>query len=275
MSANNLLDVRRVPPRNRLKREDRLARWNNEAVQGQALRPKRADGKNARYSWIESLYEATELSPTVRHVGMVLALAGNTDGSNIFPGVRTIADRCNLSQRAVSKSISALVCGGRLQRKYRNGRAGPGAGFEYVLMVPTVLTLHQHLVLMQRQHTGGNVLTHDQHPEQVLTDGQHGADPGAQGADANDSKVLTQGQRTSPSTYPKTSADETPAAPADLAKARRARSNRESTNVSAEPIEERIRKARKIIGCMPEIDDDKLAIMCKLDSDALRKVRTV
>lgn len=133
-------------PRNRTTGAERLSKAKQEGAQGQRRGPKLAAGKKARWDWFGCLYQARDLSATMRHVGMVLALFGDADGSRIRPGIRELASRCNLSARAVSKSLSGLVCRGYLLRKFRAGHAGTGAGFEYLLSIPTVLTDDQHLV---------------------------------------------------------------------------------------------------------------------------------
>lgn len=263
----------RCPPRNNLKREDRVRRWQEDAAQAQPLRPNPVSGKNARWTWLDSLYGASELSATERHVGMVLALFADSDGTRIWPTVETVASRCNLSERVISKSISQLVRSGRLQRKYRDGRAGAGGGFVYILMVPTVLTQDQHPVLTERQHHAAMVLTQDQHLAQVLTQRQHGADAHADGADANDSKVLTQRQPTSSVPIQIPGAGTTPAAPGELAQARPARRKSSTNVVTLEPVEERVRKARKHIDADPGTEDATIAQMYRLGPEEIRKVR--
>jgi hypothetical protein len=185
-------------PRNRLTREQRLERWNAANAEGDTLRPKRLTGKRARYDWFDDLFGDATLSSHVRLVGMVTILAGNVDGSNIFPGVRTIADRCALSQRVVSESLDKLVRRGRLKRRWRDGANGAGRGFQYILTVPTVLTQSKQSVLTKSKHQKASVLTRRKHSESVLTHGQHSADAGAFSADADDSSVLTQRQPTIP-----------------------------------------------------------------------------
>jgi hypothetical protein len=183
-------------PRNRLTRDQRLERWNAANAEGTALRPKRLTGKRARYEWIDGVYADPSLSATVRLVGIVTVLAGNVDGAEIWPGVRTIADRCSLSQRVVSQSLDILVKRGRLIRQWRKGAKGAGCGFQYILCAPTVLTQSKQSVLTQSKHQKSSVLTQDQHSESVLTLGQHSADFGAVSADADDSSVLTLRQPT-------------------------------------------------------------------------------
>jgi hypothetical protein len=188
-------------PTNRLTRDERVARWNAEAEQGKASQPERLSGKTVRLRWLNAvLNNPGSLKSTPRLVACVLSMHGKPDGTDIFPGVRRLAAQCGLSQRAVCEAIRNLVCGGYLRREWRRGNAA-GVGFRYVLTLP---------VLTHDQHVGAHaesapVLTQDQHVSadarsaaaEVLTHGQHGADARSRGADANDMKVLTHGQRNS------------------------------------------------------------------------------
>lgn len=263
-------------PRNHTTGAERLAIWKKEGAQGQARRPRRVQGSKARWEWIDSICEAVELSSTVRHVAVMLALAGNADGSSIFPGIRRLASRCNLSARVVSKSISRLVCCGRLMRKPRgNGpEAGAGAGFEYLLTIPTVLTDDQHYVCTDDQHQRAKVCTQDQHQTEVCTDDQHGVNPGAGGVNPGDTKVCTDGSPTSPLPIQIPGAGTKPAAPGELAKARPARRRTGPNVVTLDAPDERVRKAKLLIAAHPDMDDETLARMVRgLQPNDLRRAR--
>jgi len=211
--------VKRSPPRNQLRRAERVAKWNAAGAEGAKAKPRRLTGKRARYDWLDSLYQAKDIGATARHVGMVTALAGDVDGSKIHPGVRTVAQRCALSPRVVSQSLDTLVRVGRLQRQWRAGAAGAGRGFDYLLCVPTVCTQNQHSVLTERAH---RACTEDARSEPVCTQGQHSVHPGAVSVDANDTSVCTHGAPTIPDQSIRPAASAPPAQPGELAGPRQA-----------------------------------------------------
>lgn len=263
-------------PRNKLKREERVARWNKEAAQGGARRPRLAEGKKAKWDWIDSIRkaDAAELSSTVRHVAVMLALHGDADGTRIYPTIRTLAAECNLSTRAVSASISSLVRCGRLKRGFRGNGAGAGAGFEYALTIPTVLTDDQRPVCTKDQHHDARVYTQDQHPAVACTDGQHGVHPGSHGVHPGNTKVCTDGASTSPLPIHIPGAGAAPAAPGDLANARPARRKGSSNLAALDPPEERVRKVKVLIAANPQADDETLAKMVRgLQPEDIRKAR--
>jgi hypothetical protein len=165
--------------RNTNDRATRIENWNADALAAKAFTPTKITGKNARYDWMRRIWTST-LKATARHVALETALSGDVDGSKIYPGVRILASRCNLSQRAVSASLQHLVRGGWLQREWRKRRSDDtglvGAGFRYLLTAPTVLTQNQHV---------------------VLTGNQHRADSDSKRADSRSIEVLTPSQQTS------------------------------------------------------------------------------
>jgi DNA-binding transcriptional ArsR family regulator len=114
-----------------------------------------------------------------RLVGITLVLNGNSDGTNIYPGVRKIAAQAGLSERAVSTHIDRLVRRGLLSRKARGGDTAGARGFEYTLLRPEVLNQIQH---------GAPVL-------KIV---QHSVERSAAGVEPDDSSVLNHVQPTSP-----------------------------------------------------------------------------
>lgn len=157
-----------VAARNRLTRDQRLARWNAAAAEARALKPQHVSGKGARNEWLRAVFNpACELSATTRLVGAALVSNGNADGTRIFPGVRLLAGQCNLSQRAICTSLTLLVSHGYLQRQWKTGNAA-GCGFRYTLTVPA-LNHVQHLepTLHSKSAEGasaaGELLNHVQH----------------------------------------------------------------------------------------------------------------
>jgi len=199
------MGVTKITLRNHLTRSERVARWNAAAQEGRTFRPERIAGKTGvRLHWVRRVTDCAvvELHPdkrrkvprngltaTVRLVALAIATHGKRDGTDIYPGVRLLAGQCALSQRATCEAIDVLVRRGYLVREWRRGTAA-GAGFRYVLTLP-VLTYDQQLGADTRSAA---VLMDDQHRVPVLTDGQHRADAGSKGADANSTKVLTHGQ---------------------------------------------------------------------------------
>ena len=164
------------PPRNRLKREQRLARWNAAGAEGRAHKPAPVTGKNPRSAWVRSVLDPrTDFSATVRLVAAVLATYGRADGSDIWPGVRVLAAHCRLSARVVSASLDRLVRAGYVLREWKYGNAA-GRGFRYILTLP-VLTQDAQSVLTQ----GSHVLTQGSQLPELCTDGSHGVNPGARG----------------------------------------------------------------------------------------------
>jgi hypothetical protein len=159
-----------LAPRNRLTREQRVARWNAAADEGRALQPQPVVGKGARNEWLRAVLNPQgELAATVRLVGAALVSNGNADGSRIYPGSRLLAGQCNLSQRAVCTALDHLVRRGYLQRQWKTGNAA-GCGFRYVLTVPALNDV-QHVTSTQRAQSAeprsaaAQVLNHVQHGE--------------------------------------------------------------------------------------------------------------
>jgi hypothetical protein len=138
--------IRRTPPANRTTRVERLKRWNDEFVSSKFYRPAAVSGKNARGTWLDEIWKS-DLSPTVRHVAVVTVLAGNQDGTKIWPGLRWIEQRCGYSQRAISDALSHMVSHGWLKRTWRKTRSDgtglSGAGFAYQLTIPQVRNADQ------------------------------------------------------------------------------------------------------------------------------------
>jgi len=188
-------------PRNTLKREQRVARWNAAAAESRAFRPQPITGKGARAKWYAAVFSrAGDLSGIVRLVGFALADTGNPDGSRIFPGTRLLAEKCNLSQRVVCGSINTLVRRGFLVREWRVGNAA-GAGFRYVLTIPEVLTEGAHL--------NGEGADAECAPLEVSTQRAHGEHSGADTCALSRTEVSTQRQPTR--SYPLSTRLRTPA----------------------------------------------------------------
>lgn len=159
-------------PINRTKRADRVRAWNEAVAEGTTYRPGIIVGDGAKFEWIRAL-QSSDLGATTRHVGQTLALNGNSDGSNIYPGVRLLARQTALSTRAVSDHIDQLVRRGFLLRRARGGDTAGARGFEYLLRKPAVLI--------------GNA-----HWKPVLIAGAHSVNARAGSVDPHDSSVLTQ-----------------------------------------------------------------------------------
>ncbi len=93
------------------------ARWQDVERRANATTEPNPIGfeKSARYTWLHQIAKSS-LSPTTRLVAHSLALFGNADGSNIYPGVRAIAAASGLSQRAVCEHLDKLVLAGYVVR---------------------------------------------------------------------------------------------------------------------------------------------------------------
>jgi hypothetical protein len=156
-------DARMTAPRNRLTREQRVARWNAAAEAARTVKPQPVSGKGARHEWLRAVLnpQRTELRAAVRLVGAALVNNGNADGTRIYPSTRLLAGQCNLSERAICTALDWLVRRGYLQRHYRIGNAA-GCGFRYVLTVPSVLN--------QVQQQGGVVKLQGAEPRSTAAD---------------------------------------------------------------------------------------------------------
>lgn len=158
------------PPINRTKRDDRISAWNASAAEGRRYQPKPVTGEGAKFEWIRAV-EDSDLAPTTRHVAVTLALCGNSDGTRMFPGLRTIRVKTGLSLKSVSDHVDVLVRRGFLQRQLRHGKATAiGNGFEYMLLRPAVLKQFAH-------------------PAQVLKHVAHGVQRGAPSVQADTTQV--------------------------------------------------------------------------------------
>lgn len=215
----------REPPRNRRSRAQRIEQWNAAGAEARTRRPRKVVERvskphKARYAWLEVIMKSGPpskggLSSTSRLVAHTLTFHGRSDGSGIFPSVRTLASETGLSERAVCEHIGHLVRRGFLMRKARGGNTAGAMGFEYVLTVPThVLTEDQHIP-RERADAGST-------PTLVLTQDQHRVDAGSIGADAGSEKVLTQRQCSVPSSGPMSGSAASPTPASGLRPRRRA-----------------------------------------------------
>lgn len=218
----------REPPQNRLTRAQRVEQWNAAGAAARVLRPRKAIERvskpnKARYAWLEVVMKSGKpekggkggLQSISRLVAHTLTFHGRSDGSGIFPSVRTLANETGLSERAVCEHIGHLVRRGFLMRKARGGHTAGARGFEYVLTVPTrVLTDDQHI-------TNGSADGRSA-PRAVLTHDQHSADAGSESADAGSERVLTERQPSVPSSGPYSGSAASPTPASGLRPRRRA-----------------------------------------------------
>lgn len=235
--------MNRRAPVNHLSRGERQARWDAAAQEGRRNLGSPLVDKSARYIWQQCIADS-DLPSTTKLVALTVALYGAADGSRIYPGIRDLARRTSLSQRATSVHVDGLVRGGWLARVPRRVGQDGCVGFVYQLHIPLgildgeSLRRFEHPDRGRRQSAdGGSAGTADAgsargggadggsaHGRAVRRVSDVGADPGAQGADSDaggadpgaqgadgaSTGVLTERQPSLPSSSPKSSPMSTP-----------------------------------------------------------------
>ena len=217
--------MNRRAPVNHLSRGERQARWDAAAQEGRRNLGSPLVDKSARYIWQQCIADS-DLPSTTKLVALTVALYGAADGSRIYPGIRDLARRTSLSQRATSVHVDGLVRGGWLARVPRRVGQDGCVGFVYQLHIPLgildgeSLRRFEHPDRGRRQSADGGS-AHGRAVRRVSDVGADpgaqgadsdagGADPGAQGADGASTGVLTERQPSLPSSSPKSSPMSTP-----------------------------------------------------------------
>ncbi|WP_436792613.1 hypothetical protein [Actinospongicola halichondriae] len=95
-----------------------------------------------RYDWLLELRDATEVNVATKGVLFVIGMACSGDGTGSYMRVSTIADRCNLRERATSNHIAAALASGWIIRTRKGHKVGRGEGAfgstsEYACVIPS------------------------------------------------------------------------------------------------------------------------------------------
>lgn len=83
---------------------------------------------------------------TIKYVGLMASLYGNSDGTKVHPGVQRLMDSTGLSDKTVRRHLDLLVDYGLLWHvaEHRRRREGqPGLSNEYQLCAPMLWTLEK------------------------------------------------------------------------------------------------------------------------------------
>lgn len=92
-----------------------------------------------RYEW-ERLVRRCRIDPLTKYVGMMLAQYANSDGTQAFPSVATLARVTGLSERRVRTSLTELRALGLIKRVQKGGMRGTQAYPDvHVLTIPADL----------------------------------------------------------------------------------------------------------------------------------------
>lgn len=142
-----------------------------------------------KHRWLDMVEENSTLPSTTRHVLLTLGRRMESDGTNCYPSVRTIAARTGLSGRTVCTHLEAAVASGWLKRSVRGRGAGQAwRGYEYHPAVPQkALKEVQHL--REEGVEGGSTRIEE-------------------GVEPDDKKVLKEVQPSSPKSSPTTTLEE-------------------------------------------------------------------
>lgn len=92
-----------------------------------------------KWEWIEAITFAPEVTAGALRTGLALAsYADSATGGSAFPSQTTLAERLNITDRAIRKNLASLEESGWIRKTRRGGRAGDrGFTSVYVITIPT------------------------------------------------------------------------------------------------------------------------------------------
>lgn len=100
--------------------------------------PVTLDNEDAKWDWLHMI-ALSSLPATTRLIAHTLCLHGRSNGSNIYPSVRCLADETGLTETAVCKHLGLLTTEGYLLPFFQKGRTGQSwARTTYHLTLPRV-----------------------------------------------------------------------------------------------------------------------------------------
>lgn len=98
-----------------------------------------------KFTWQQKVIRSSGLPASTRHVGLVLSVYADPDGSNAFPGVQNLMDDCGLSKRTILRALELLRAELLIERTYSRRQSGRrGLSDTYRLTMPSYLPDEQH-----------------------------------------------------------------------------------------------------------------------------------
>lgn len=100
--------------------------------------PVTLDHEDAKWDWLHMI-ALSSLPATTRLIAHTLCLHGRSNGSNIYPSVRGLADEAGLTETAICKHLGLLTSEGYLLPFFQKGRTGQSwARTTYHLTLPRI-----------------------------------------------------------------------------------------------------------------------------------------